>query len=368
MAQSPPHIAIYLRTIFDCGVDRVMINLARGFVQRGLKVDLVLNSVGGCLLSQFPAQVRIIDLKAPRLLTSLPDVIGYLKKEKPLALLSSGHYVNEVALWAKSFSLTSTRLVVSEHNILSVNAKLTTHERLSPLLAKLFYGWADGIIAVSQGVAKDLVSITNLDPSRIRVIYNPIITPELLDKSQELPDHPWFQPGEPPVILGVGRLEPQKDFPTLIRAFAQVRRIKPCRLVILGRGKEKAKLEALIRELDLENEVVLLGFVNNPYAYIAKAAVFVLSSVWEGLPTVIIEAMALNTPVISTDCESGPAEILAEGKYGFLVPVGDSKAMAEKILNVLSDNYSPSIPANWLEQFTLKTATEKYLDTLGINI
>ncbi len=367
MAQSSPHIAIYLRTIFDCGVDRVMINLARGFVKHGLKVDLVLNSVGGRLLSQFPPEVRIVDLKAPRLLTSMPDVIGYLRREKPLALLSSGHYVNEVALWAKSLALTSTRLVVSEHNVLSLNAKLTNHERWSPLLAKLFYNWADGIVAVSQGVAQDLVQITNLPRSRIRVIYNPIVTPELLDKSQESPDHPWFKEGEPPVILGVGRLEPQKDFPNLIRAFARVRQMQPARLIILGSGKEKSKLNALIRELGLEKDVALLGFVNNPYAYIAKAAIFALSSAWEGLPTVIIEAMALGTPVVSTNCESGPAEILAEGKYGSLVPVGDSKAMAEAILRVLSGN-SQTVDSAWLEQFTQETAIEKYLDVLGISV
>ena len=366
-AQSSPHIAIYLRTIFDCGVDRVMINLARGFVDHGLKVDLVLNSVGGRLLKQFPPEIRIVDLQSPRLSTSIPKVIDYLRKEKPLALLSSGHYVNEVALWAKSFARTSTRLVVSEHNILSLNAKLTNHERWSPFLAKLFYNWADDIITVSQGVAQDLVEITNLPRSRIRVIYNPIVTPELLKRSQESPDHPWFKEGEPPVILGVGRLEPQKDFPTLIHAFARVRQTQPTRLIILGSGKEKSKLNALIRELGLQDDVALLGFVNNPYAYIAKAALFTLSSAWEGLPTVIIEAMALGTPVVSTNCESGPAEILANGKYGSLVPVGDSKAMAEAILSVLSGN-SQTVDSDWLEQFTQETAIEQYLDALCIKI
>ncbi len=181
--------------------------------------------------------------------------------------------------------------------------------------------------------------------------------------AQEPLEHPWFTPGEPPVVLGVGKLEAQKDFPTLIRAFARVRRAQPARLVILGWEPDRPQLEALVSELGLEDDVALLGHVGNPYPYMARAAVFVLSSHWEGLPTVLIEAMAVGTPVVSTDCESGPAEILDGGKYGSLTPVGDSQSLAEAILNVLVGQSREIAPA-WLNHFTLETSTQQYMKVL----
>jgi glycosyltransferase involved in cell wall biosynthesis len=198
------------------------------------------------------------------------------------------------------------------------------------------------------------------------VIYNPVLTPELIKSTKEPLDHPWFAPGEPPVVLGAGRLVEQKDFPTLIRAFAQVRQVRPARLMILGSGREQKRLEALVRELNLEEDVALVGFVKNPSAYMAYSPVFVLSSAWEGFGNVIVEAMAVKTPVVSTDCQSGPAEILDNGKYGSLVPVGDTKAMAEAILSVLSGN-SKRVDLAWLDQFTQKSSTEKYLEILRIS-
>jgi glycosyltransferase involved in cell wall biosynthesis len=221
------------------------------------------------------------------------------------------------------------------------------------------------VVAVSQGVAKDLNKVLGLPMEKMQVIYNPAVTPELKTKSQEPLDHPWFAPGEPPVILGVGKLEAQKDFPTLIRAFSQIRKIQPARLVILGWGPEsdKQKLETLIHELGVEADVNLAGYVNNPFAYMARASVFALSSRWEGLPFVLVEAMAVGTPVVSTDCESGPAEILGDSKYGMLVPVGDSQALAEAILNVLAGK-SQQAEAAWLSQFSLETVTQHYLNIL----
>ncbi|MCA1995460.1 MAG: glycosyltransferase, partial [Coleofasciculus sp. S288] len=222
------------------------------------------------------------------------------------------------------------------------------------------------IVAVSQGVATDLARTASLPLERIQVIYNPVVTPELLTRAKEPLDHPWFNPGEPPVILGVGRLVEQKDFSTLIRAFNQVRQIQPARLMILGSGREKSRLKALVQELGLEDDVAMPGFVQNPYAYMARSAVFVLSSAWEGFGNVIVEAMAVGTPVVSTDCQSGPAEILDDGKYGSLVPVGDSKAIAEAILSVLSGNSKP-VNLAWIDNFTLKNSTDKYLEILGLN-
>ena len=199
----------------------------------------------------------------------------------------------------------------------------------------------------------------------IEVIYNPVITPQLSQKSQESVDHPWFAPGEPPVVLGVGRLEQQKDFPTLIHAFAKVRQMQTAKLVILGSGREEKKLLSLVNELELSEDVAILGFVENPYAYMAKSAIFVLSSVWEGFGNVVAEALAAGAPVVSTNCPSGPAEILDNGKYGELVSVGDSQAMAEAILRVLLGEIK-SVDSDWLEQFKLETVAQKYLDVLQV--
>jgi glycosyltransferase involved in cell wall biosynthesis len=366
MSEDTPRIAFYLRLLYGGGAERVMVNLMQGFVQQGVKVDLVLNKADGPYLAQVPSEVRIVDLKAPRMLAGLPKLVGYLRQERPTALLSALHYSNEIALWAKRLALVSTRVVVSERNTLSIHAQYRSTDRWSPLLTRLFYPWADGIVAVSHGVARDLAHVTGLPLKCIRVIYNPV-NPALLEKSKESLDHPWFQSGEPPVILGIGRLEEQKDFPTLIRAFARVRQVQPARLVILGSGREQQRLKTLVDEFGVENDVAIVGFVKNPYAYLVRAAVFVLSSAWEGLPNVLIEALALGTPVVSTNCPNGPEEILDKGKYGELVPVGNSEAMAQAISSVLSGN-SKSVDLAWKEQFTLEIATQQYLDTLGIAV
>jgi len=297
----------------------------------------------------------------------LPGLVNYLRQEQPDVLVAADHYQNEIALMAKLIARVPTRVVVSEHNQLSKTARNATKlkGKLAPWFARLLYPYADGIVAVSQGVAKDLSDTANLPISNIQTIYNPVITPAMLASANEPLDHEWFVSDAPPVILGIGKLEPQKDFPNLIHAFAKVRQAQHARLVILGWGPDRPQLEALVKELGLEADVDLLGYVQNPYAYIARSTVFVLSSAWEGLPTVLIEAMALGKPVVSTDCESGPSEILADGKYGFLTPVGDSGALADGILEVLSGNPKP-IDSMWLDQFGLEAATQKYLNILGI--
>lgn len=364
-----PRVAFFLRTLGGGGAERILLNLSRGCVEQGLEVDLVLSAGEGLDLWEIPAGVRVVDLQAPRVSASIPSLIRYLQREQPAAIVPSLHYANEVALLAKYLARVPTKVLIPEHNVLSTEVK--QHEKsfsrkLIPLIVRSMYPFADAIVAVSHGVAADLAQVTGLPKERIQVIYNPVIFPNLYEKAQEPVEHPWFKPEEPPVILGVGRLEDQKDFPTLIRAFAQVRQVRPARLVILGWGPDRPQLEALIRELGVEQDVDLPGFVDNPFAYMAKAAVFALSSAWEGLPTVLIEAMAVGTPVVSTNCKSGPAEILQNGQYGTLIPVGDSKALATAILEVL-DGRSKFVSPQWLDQFTLQSSTQKYLDLLDIS-
>lgn len=367
MSESNPHIAFFIGSFGGGGIERVTAHLAHGLVKSGIKIDLVLNRSESPHLWRMPSETRIFDLKQPRLSLSLPGLVQYLRRERPSALLAADHYLNELALLAGHIAGVPTRIVVAEHNQLSKTAQNGSQmkARLAPLFARFLYPWADGIIAVSNGVAKDLANTASLPLNSIHTIYNPVITPELFISAKEPVEHPWFNSPEIPVILGVGKLEAQKDFPNLIQAFARVRQTRQARLVILGWGSDRPQLEALIQELGLQDDVDLPGYVQNPYAYMARSTVFALSSAWEGLPTVLIEAMALGIPVVSTDCESGPSEILAQGQYGYLTPVGNSEALADAILHVLSGNAKVVDPV-WLEQFGLESATHKYMQVLGI--
>jgi glycosyltransferase involved in cell wall biosynthesis len=216
------------------------------------------------------------------------------------------------------------------------------------------------VVAVSQGAADDIARSSGVPRERVRVIYNPVITPTLLQQIGQTPDHPWFAPGQPPVILGVGRLTAAKDFPTLIRAFAEVRRHRNVHLMIVGEGEERGRLEALVRELGLDEVVSLPGYKENAGAYMAKSALFVLSSAWEGLPTVLIEALAAGARVVSTDCPSGPREILQQGRLGTLVPVGDVARLAEAMISSL-DRGPSTDPAEGLLPFTSDVAVDEYL-------
>lgn len=367
-AENQSRVSLFVNYVGGGGVERVMFNLASGLVERGQNVDFVVGRAWGPHVKKVPSTVRVVDLNASGVLATTLALKKYLHKNKPAALLSAQHYANEIAIWAKHLSGESTRLVVSEHNTNSQairHISSNTRKFLIPIFLKFFYPWADGVVAVSQGVSQDLTDNIGLSPDKVHTIYNPVITPELFEKAKISLDHPWFLPGEPPVILGVGKLEIQKDFPTLIRAFAQVRQVQPARLMILGWGEDQSKLESLVKELGLEEDVSIPGYIDNPYPYIAHAKVFALSSAWEGLPTVLIEAMALGTPVVSTDCPSGPREILEQGKYGYLSPVGDPNALAQSILTVLSGHSKP-VNQDWLAQFTSNIATQRYLEVLGL--
>jgi len=284
MSKLANKIALFLPSLHGGGAERVMVNLARGFSERGINVDLVLAKAEGPYLSQVPPAVKVVNLRASRVLFSLSGLVRYLRQEQPKAVLSAMDHANIIAIWAQKLSGMPCRVVVSVHSTLS---RATAHSpnlrgRLMPNFIRIFYPWADTVIAVSNGVAEDLAKITGLPRKQIKVIYNPIITPDLLEKAKEPVNYPWFLDDKPPVILSVGRLTAAKDYPTLIRAFALVRKERPARLMILGEGEERTKLEALVKELGLQDDVCLPGFVDNPYAYMPRATVFVLSSVWEG--------------------------------------------------------------------------------------
>jgi glycosyltransferase involved in cell wall biosynthesis len=355
-------IAFFLPSLCGGGAERVVVNLAQGITERGIRVDLVLAAAEGPLLDQVPAAVRVVDLRAPRVLRSLVPLVGYLRRERPRVLVSSMGHANLIAIWAAKLAGGVAPLVVTEHNTLSQETQRQSRlvSRVWPHLLRTFYPWATTVVAVSRGAADDLARTAGLPRDRIEVVYNPVITPAMLALARQTPDHPWLAPGQPPVILGVGRLTGQKDFATLVRAFAEVRRRRPARLVILGEGPDRPAIEALARELGVADDMALPGFQDNALAFMAGSAVFVLSSAWEGLPTVLIEALAAGTRVVSTDCPSGPREILQDGRLGVLVPVGDAAALAAATLEALERPVG-AIPTDALLPFTRDASVDHYL-------
>jgi glycosyltransferase involved in cell wall biosynthesis len=360
-------LAIFVHSLFGGGAERAMVNLARGFSQRGIPVDLVLLRVEGAYLDQVPPEVRIVDLGGRRLIASLPTLVRYLQRERPAVLLSSLEEVTLAALWSRAIAGVSTRLVVNVQNTISVESQNATNWkiRIIPNFVRWFFPWADAIVPVSEGVAEDLRQM-GLPGERIQVIHNPVVTPDLIQRATEPVDHPWFQPGQPPVLIAVGRLLKQKDFPTLLHMFAQVRQQRPARLMILGEGDDRAELEQLAQQLGIAAEVAMPGFVDNPFAYVSKAAVFVLSSIFEGLPTVLIEALAVGTPVVATDCKSGPMEILQGGQYGKLVPVGDVVGLAAAVLDTLEHPPDSSLLQQRASEYSLERSLDDYSQVLQV--
>jgi glycosyltransferase involved in cell wall biosynthesis len=231
-------------------------------------------------------------------------------------------------------------------------------------LLALVYPWAYRIITVSEDAKRDLVDFTRLPAESIQTIYNPVISQEMLDRANSTPSHEYYGAGQPPVILGVGRLTAQKDFGTLIRAFDAVRKETPASLLILGEGEDRAELESIVHSLRLGDMVSLPGYVINPFSYMKNASLFVLSSRWEGLPNALIQALACGCPAVSTNCPTGPMEILQGGKYGHLVPVGDVSALAQAILlSLRGDHREP--PKEWLDQFKVEPVVQQYLNIIN---
>jgi glycosyltransferase involved in cell wall biosynthesis len=355
-------IAFFLPSLQGGGAERVIVNLAQGITERGLPVDLVVAAAEGAFLEQVSPAVRLVDLRRRRVLQSLGPLTRYLRREQPRVLISSMSHANVVALWAARLARRATPVIVTVHNTMSRSTPEQGRlgRTLWPHLLRAFYPWASHIVAVSRGAADDLARMSGLPRDRVSVVYNPVITPALLELARQAPNHPWFGPDAPPVIVGVGRLTGQKDFPTLIRAFAEVRRCRSARLMIMGEGEDRPTLQALVSELDLVNDVALPGFRDNAISYVAASALFVLSSAWEGLPTVLVEGLAVGTRVVSTDCPSGPREILQDGLLGALVPVGNPSAMAAAMLAAL-EQPPGAVPLDVLAPFTLDAAVDHYL-------
>jgi glycosyltransferase involved in cell wall biosynthesis len=355
-------IALLVPTLEIGGVERMFANLANGLYQCGTEVDMVVGLAGGDMTAALEKDIQVFDLRSVRMMKSIPRLARYLQARKPEAVIAAMTHCTAAAVAARSIAREKVMIIATEHNTMSQIMENTAglKYRLMPKWSRWALNSADVMVSVSAGVADDLSAQTGIARERIRVIYNPVITDALHSAALVDNDHPWFQQGEPPVVLGVGRLEKQKDFPMLVRAFRLVRNRRMARLVILGEGTDRRRIEQTVADYGLFEDVMLPGSETNPYRFMKRSAVIALSSRWEGLGMVLVEGLSLGVPVVSTNCTHGPAEILCDGRFGTLVPVGNDEAMA-RALEFALDNPPRCDVALHLEKFSVRAATLSYL-------
>ncbi|MBX3046476.1 MAG: glycosyltransferase [Anaerolineales bacterium] len=366
-------VALLVASFRAGGVERVTINLANELARRGYQVDLVvLSAAGGALRSGVGQTVTVFDLRSSRSLYGVRALANYFKQHQPDIFISNQTHLNILSIFASWRAKSRALLYVVEHNHMTsvVRNSKKLADRLRPLLARLFYPYAHKVLAVSQDAADDLAALAGFQNEEIFVVYNSILPGDFSSQAELPAEDPWFKEIQEPFVIAVGRLAPQKAFDTLIRAMDKVNQSRPVQLLILGEGGERANLEALVEQLALQEIVSLPGYVDNPLRYVARANLFVLSSLWEGLPSVLIEAMACGTSVVSTNCPAGPREILHNGFYGKLVPVGDATEMAQAILEVLADPQDARQLKERAKQYIAPYAAESYIqlfESEGVN-
>jgi glycosyltransferase involved in cell wall biosynthesis len=366
---APTRLAIFLATSGQSGVDRAARNLIPELARRGYAIDLLQVRRHGPHLEQVPAGVRVIDLGHSHVYACLLAVARYLRRNRPALLLTDKDRVNRTGLFARWLARTfSTRIVfwigTPASSELAHRSAFTRWSRRFWL--RVLYPRAHRMIADSPGVKQDYADYAGIDPAKIAVVPRPVVPAALFERGEPRPDHPWFAPGQPPVVLGVGELSDGKDWPTLLRAFAGLRRLRDCRLVIVGKGPRLRDLQALAEQLGVGRDVHFTGFRKDVYRFMNHAAVLALTSRREGLSFVLIEAMACGVPVVSTDCPTGPRAVLQDGRYGALVPVGD----ATKLCAALHASLERPLPASTLQEgarpYEIAAAAAALLAVLGL--
>ena len=357
------NITVFQRSLHGGGAERVMTILANEFVRKGHSVDMVLMMKKGEYTNEVRENVRLVGFGCSHPWSSLMPLVRYLSDEKPDIILSALPIANSISSISTSISLIDTRVVLTEHSSQSlIFGDLSNKRQIITLpLARIAYKMADQVVCVSEGVEKKMERIRMVSSEKVSVVNNPIRIDEIRRKKETCTDLSWFEKESIPTVISAGRMTESKNFDSLIRSFRTVKNKLEAKLIILGKGEKKKDLESIVSILDLERDVVMPGFVENPWKYIAKADVFVLPSKYEGFGNVLVEAMACGTPVVSTDCPTGPRMILADGQYGKLVPVGDTEAMASAILETLR---SPSESQSLVDRaydFSATKSAEQYL-------
>jgi len=352
------------------GAPVVVVKLANELVRRGIRVDVLVFTRRGVGPCPFPFDPRVVlhDLRAQSRSGLFLQLASHLSRIRPWGIVTVGTKANRLCAWASRVPGLGCRFWAGLHHNLSSEmegwSRRKCRQRIH--LWRHILSRAEGLIAVSRGVADDLVATIGVERVRVRVAYNPIVDADLAARAREPAMHPWFVSGGQPVILGVGRLTGQKDFANLISAFALVRECRPCRLLIIGEGEERERLAALAESLEVQDGLDLAGFQPNPLPFMREGRLLVMSSRWEGFGNVLVEALYCGTPVVSTDCPHGPREVLADGRFGRLVPVGDPRALADAIVASLDEESDPRRLRAHAETFSAARSADAYLTAMGI--
>ncbi len=360
-----PDVAVFLPNLNGGGAERSLLKVARLLSDDGTETQLVLANAVGPYMSEVTPALNVVNLEKSNTIRAVGKLATYLRRAKPAGLLSGLDHANVTALIASRLTLKPLRVVVSVRNTLSAEyaTKQGRKEQIVLALTRKLYPGATWITTVSDGVADDAAKFLKIDRSKFRTIYNPLLDEDFYTKLEAPVDHPFFQDSRQPSILAVGRLSGQKDYPTLLKAFGAVRKHRAARLIILGEGPDLESLQALAKELGISGEVSFAGFQVNPYPWMKRADLFVLASKFEGLPGVLIQAIGAGTRVVSTDCPSGPSEILLQGQVAPLVPVGDADKLAEAMLHQLSTP-TPVYSEAVLERFRPESCIQAYKEVL----
>lgn len=369
-AKPQPRLAVFAATSGHSGVDRIVTNLVDQWAAWGLEVDLLQVRRHGPTLVHLPPRVRRIDLGTAHVNSALPALVRYLRRERPSAMLCDKDRVNRLSIVARRMAGSPTRLCVRLGTAVSVNlAERGRLERFAQRLSmRYLYPMADQVIVPAQSVKLDLLRFSGLADDHVEVIRSPILTPAIASLAAQPAPHAWLEDDASPVIIGIGELSYRKQFETLVQAFAQVRRERPCRLIILGRGRRREALMRLADDLAVSRDIALPGFQANPYAWLSRARVFVLSSLWEGLPVALIEALGLNVPTVATHCPGGNAEVLTDNCCGTLVPIQNPSAMAAAIKHWLDTHGRPEAFAAMVAPYRVEVSAAAYLCALGFTL
>ncbi|NEO98890.1 MAG: glycosyltransferase [Symploca sp. SIO2E9] len=344
--------------------------LARGFQELGVNCDLVILHASNEEKAKYP-DINLVTLNTRRTAFSLMPTVHYIRKYKPDVILPMPWYFNIVAIWARYLSRTNTKIIIGEHNIISLEAGIEHKDKLRlrylPILMRYTYPSGDGLVGVSQDTITDLLEEIKVpDCIPMRVILNPIDIDRIQQLAREPIEHPWFQNKGTPVIMTVARLAKQKQLDVLIRAFANVVSILPAKLLILGEGPLRPELESLCRELQVEEHVAMPGYDHNPYRFMSACDAFVLASAWEGCPIALQEALACGAAAIVTNAPGGSKDVVGNGKFGIVVPTNDTDVLSKAIIQVLTDH---NLKKHYREQaskrsqdFQYQRISREYLD------
>lgn len=359
-------ISILLPDLRGGGAERVSVDLARAFAEAGHEVEFVLMSATGDFLVETQRDFAVVDLAADRSRTVPLKLAGYLRARRPAALIANMWPLTSAAVVGRALSRQPCQLLLVEHNTLSNQYADWGKSHMVAMRASMTatYRWANHVAAVSEGAALDTAKLAGLIANRVRVLHNPIPARPIPDSRALAGAENLWACAQGGRILTVGSLKEQKNHPLLLRAFAMMAR-PDARLVLVGAG-EQAGLRALVGELGIADRVMFAGFHPDPTPFYRTADLFVLSSDYEGFGNVIVEAMACGTPVVSTDCPSGPAEILENGRYGRLVPVNDPAALATAMQAALAEAPDRVALQRRAAQFSPAIASRRYLNLLGM--